>query len=150
MRLSRQRRRALFLVFLILEVSAVAVPVFGEYHVIRKTVIGGEGGWDYLTVDPEGRRVYISHGTHVVVFDLRQNTVIGEIPDTKGVHGIAIATDLGRGYTSNGQANTVTIFDLSTLKTTSTINVPGQNPDSILYDKATKRVFTFNGRSPNA
>jgi len=113
-------------------------------------MIGGEGGWDYLTVDPEARRVYISHGTHTVVFDLNQNKIIGDISDTKGVHGIAIATDLGRGFTSNGQANTVTVFDLGTLKTISTINVPGQNPDDILYDPATKRVFTFNGRSHDA
>jgi DNA-binding beta-propeller fold protein YncE len=148
-------RLATGVVFLLFGSLAVAAPPGDSYHLIKKITLGGAGAsegrnWDYLTVDAAARRIYISHGTHVFVVDEDQGKVIGEIPDTKGVHGIAIATDLGRGFTSNGQANTVTVFDLSTLKTMATINVPAQNPDSILYDRATKRLFTFNGRSANA
>jgi YVTN family beta-propeller protein len=127
-----------------------AAPQGSGYHLLRKIQIGGDGGWDYLTVDPEARRVYLSHATHVVVVDEDKGEVVGDIPDTKGVHGIALAKDLGKGYTSNGQANTVTVFDLSTLKTLATIPVSGQNPDSILYDPSTKHIWTFNGRTNNA
>ena len=84
------------------------------YHVVKIVPIGGAGKWDYCVVDPVARRLYISHGTHVVVLDADSNTVVGDIPDTLGVHGIALAPDLGRGFTSNGRANTVTIFDLKT------------------------------------
>ena len=119
------------------------------YHVIKTVPVGGEGFWDYLAVDSEGRRLYISHGTHVQVMDTDSYTLVGDIPDTQGVHGIAVAPELGRGFTSNGRANTVTIFDLKTLKTIGTVNA-GTNPDCIVYDGVTKRVFTMNGRSNNA
>ena len=127
-----------------------AAPASANYHLIRKLAVGGEGGWDYLTVDPDARRVYISRGTHVMVLDEDKGEVVGDIPNTDGVHGIAVAKDLGKGFTSNGRANTVTVFELSSLKTTGTITVPGKNPDSILYDPSTKRVWTFNGASANA
>jgi DNA-binding beta-propeller fold protein YncE len=120
------------------------------YHVVRKLPLGGEGRWDYLTLDPEARRIYISRSTHVMVVDEDSGKVVGDIAGTKGVHGIALAPDLGKGYTSNGEAASVTIFDMKTLKPLSVVKVTGQNPDSILYDPATKRVFTFNGRSANA
>ena len=120
------------------------------YHVVRKLPLGGEGRWDYLTVDPDARRIYISRSTHVMVVDEDSGKIVGDIPDTKGVHGIALAPELGKGYTSNGETGSVTIFDLKTLKTLSTVKISGQNPDSILYDPATKRVFTFNGKSANA
>ena len=86
------------------------------YHVTKKVVLGGDTGWDYLTVDAKARRVYISHGTHVVVVDADSGAVVGDIPNTNGVHGIAIASELDKGFTSNGRDNTVTIFDLKTLK----------------------------------
>jgi hypothetical protein len=127
-----------------------AAPPGSGYHLIKKMPVGGDGGWDYLTVDSEARRIYLSRGAHVMVVDEDSGAVVGDIPDTKGVHGIALAKDLGKGYTSNGQANTVTVFDIATLKTLSTINVTGQNPDSIIYDAANKRVWTFNGRTANA
>jgi DNA-binding beta-propeller fold protein YncE len=127
-----------------------AGPPGSGYHLIKKMPVGGEGGWDYLTVDSDARRIYIARGTHVMVVDEDKGTVVGDIPDTKGVHGIALAKDLGKGYTSNGQANTVTVFDIATLKTLSTIAVTGGNPDSILYDAANKRVWTFNGKTANA
>ncbi|MFZ0959524.1 MAG: YncE family protein [Terriglobia bacterium] len=119
------------------------------YHVIKTVPVGGEGFWDYLAVDSSGRRLYISHGTHVQVMDTDSYTLVGDIPDTQGVHGIAAAPELGRGFTSNGRANTVTIFDLKTLKTLGTAST-STGPDGIVYDAITKRVFTMNGRSNNA
>jgi YVTN family beta-propeller protein len=121
-----------------------------KYEVKQKYVLGGEGGWDYLTFDPAGKRLFISRGTHVMVVDTAKGSVIGDIPDTTGVHGIALAQDLGKGFTSNGRDNSVTVFDLKTLKEVSKIKIEGQNPDAILYDPASQRVFTFNGRSNNA
>ncbi len=123
-----------------------------QYQLKQKYVLGGEGGWDYLTYDPAGKRLFISRGTHVMVVDPAKGTVIGDIADTAGVHGIALAQDLGKGFTSNGRDNTVTVFDLKTLKETSKIKLAddAKNPDAILYDSASKRVFTFNGRSNNA
>ncbi len=116
------------------------------YHVIRTYKLGGEGGWDYLTLDSSSRRLYISRATHVIVIDADSGKPVGDIPDTPGVHGIALAPELGRGFISNGREGTVTIFDLQTLKLISKVKV-GENPDVILYDPATKRVFTFNGKS---
>jgi len=129
--------------------GAYAAPDSG-YKVIRRLPVGGEGGWDYLRVDPDAHRIYLSRGTHMMVVDEVSGKVIGDIADTKGVHGIALAIDLGRGFTSNGQANTVTIVDLKTLKPISEVKVTGENPDSIIYDPETKRIFTFNGKTANA
>jgi DNA-binding beta-propeller fold protein YncE len=123
------------------------VPGPSGYHVAKSIPIGGDGGWDYCIVDSDARRVYVSHATHVVVLDADNDKIVGDIPDTQGVHGIALAPDLGRGFVSNGRANTVTIFDLKTLKTVSSVGTGGQNPDAIFYDAASKRVFAFNGRS---
>jgi DNA-binding beta-propeller fold protein YncE len=117
------------------------------YHVIKKYKLGGEGGWDYLTLDPDSRRLFISRGTHVIVIDADSGKPIGDIPDTPGVHGIALAPEFNRGFTSNGREGTVSIFDLKTLALISKVKDVGDNPDAILYDPATKRVFTFNGRS---
>src|SRR6516164_1244535 len=91
------------------------------YHVLTEIHIGGEGGWDYLTADSAARRLYVSHGTHVVVVDLDAGKVVGDIPNTPGVHGIAIAADLNRGFISNGRGNNITVFDLKTLKATGTV-----------------------------
>jgi len=130
---------------------ANAVPsVSSGYHVLKTIPIGGAGKWDYAIVDSAARRVYVSHSTHVVVLDADSGAMVGDIPDTSGVHGIALAADLGRGFTSNGKANTVTIFDLKTLKAISTVKSGGLNPDAIYFDAASKRVFAFNGRSANA
>jgi DNA-binding beta-propeller fold protein YncE len=121
-----------------------------QYQVKQKYVLGGEGGWDYLTFDAAGKRLFISRGTHVMVVDPYKGSVVGDIPNTPGVHGIALAQDLGKGFTSNGRENTVTVFDLKTLKETARIKLEAENPDAILYDPSSKRVFTFNGRSKNA
>ena len=116
-------------------------------HVIKTFKLGGEGGWDYLEIDSASRHLFLSHGTHVQVIDADSGKAVGDIPDTPGVHGIALAPELGRGFTSNGREGTVSIFDLKTLKLISKVKDVGENPDAILYDPATKRVFTFNGRS---
>jgi YVTN family beta-propeller protein len=116
------------------------------YHVVKTLPIAGNEGWDYIVVDSDARRVYVSHSSHVVVLDADTYAEVGSIPDTQGVHGIAIAAELGRGFISNGRANTVTIFDKKTLKTLSTVSA-GKNPDAIVYDAGTKRVFTMNGSS---
>lgn len=122
-----------------------------KYELKQKFELGGEGGWDYLTYDAEGKRLFISRATRVQVVDPAKGTMITEIANTPGVHGIALAQDQGKGFTSNGRENTVTVFDLKTLKETARIKLDGaENPDAILYDSASKRVFTFNGRSKNS
>jgi DNA-binding beta-propeller fold protein YncE len=125
---------------------ALAKPGASGYQVTQHIAVSGEGGWDYLIIDAAARRLYMSHATHVVVMDVDSHSFVGDIPETEGVHGIALAPDLGRGFTSNGRANTVTIFDLKTLKTLGTAKT-GTNPDAIIYEPVTKTVFTFNGRS---
>jgi DNA-binding beta-propeller fold protein YncE len=148
------KKQNYFLLFGIAAAAAAAITASpypaqkdaAKYHVAKTISIPGEDGWDYVTVDSAARRVYVSHGTHVVILDADKDSIVGDIPDTQGVHGIAIASDLGRGFTSNGRANTATIFDLKTAKTIGTVNT-GTNPDAIVYDPATKRVFTMNGRS---
>jgi WD40 repeat protein len=129
--------------------AAAPAPGASGYHVVKTVAIPGEDGWDYVAVDSDARRVYVSHGTHVVVMNADTYAIEGDIPDTPGVHGAAIAPDLGRGFISNGRGNTATIFDLKTLKTISTVKTDA-NPDAITYDAVTKRVFTFNGRGKNA
>ena len=116
-------------------------------HVVKNSKLGGDGGWDYVTIDPVSRHLFISRGSHVMVVDADSAKSVGDIPDTPGVHGIALAPEFGRGFTSNGREGTVSIFDLATLKPIGKVQNVGENPDAILYDPATKRVFTFNGRS---
>src|SRR2546428_10821813 len=120
------------------------------YHVVRRYQLGGEGGWDYLVLDPASRRLFISRGTRVVVIDADSGLVRGEIPNTPGVHGVALAPDLGRGATSNGRDQSVTIFNLRSLETMARVRTTGGNPDAIVYEPATHRVFTFNGAGQNA
>jgi DNA-binding beta-propeller fold protein YncE len=135
---------------LVLTLSAGPKPAGPSGYQLVKTVpIPGDGFWDYVGMDSNARRIYISHGTRVQVLDADSFAVVGEIPDTQGVHGIAIAPDLGRGFTSNGRAGTVTIFDPKTLQTTGTVKA-GDNPDAIAYEPVSKRVFTFNGKSKDA
>jgi DNA-binding beta-propeller fold protein YncE len=121
----------------------------GPYRFVTAIPIGGEGGWDYLTVDAQAHRLYVSHATKIVVVDTESNKVVGEIADTPGVHGIALAPELGRGFTSNGRENKVSIVDLKTLKTIQKV-ATGENPDAILYEPARKEVYAFNGRGKSA
>jgi len=116
------------------------------YSLVKKIPIPGQGSWDYLTVDEGARRLYVSHGTQVEVLDIDSGAIVGKIPNTLGVHGIAIAADIGRGFVSNGQSATVTIFDLKTLKPISDVPT-GKKPDAIIFDPATSQVFAFNGGS---
>ncbi len=131
------------LVFLGASISPGDLNAQSGYQLIKKTVIGGEGGWDYLVVDSENRRLYASHGTQVEVLNADTHEKIGVIPNLQGVHGIAVVPKAGRGITTNGRSSTVTIFDLKTLKPI--VELPtGKNPDALLYDNYSDRVFVFN------
>jgi DNA-binding beta-propeller fold protein YncE len=143
--------KPLAIVLLVISVFGLQLLAAGQdLRVIKSYKLGGDGGWDYLTVDPGSHHLFISRSTHVMVIDADSGKPIGDIPDTPGVHGIALANDLGRGFTSNGREGTVSIFDLKTLKPISKVQGVGDNPDAILFDPATRRVFTFNGRSHNS
>jgi YVTN family beta-propeller protein len=131
----------------LLVLTAWALAANGPgYHVTTTYKVGGDAGWDYMTVDGDARRLFISRATHVMVMDADSGKIVGDIPDTPGVHGIALATEIGKGFTSNGREGTVSIFDRKTLAVSHKVKV-GDNPDAILYDPATYRIFTFNGRS---
>jgi DNA-binding beta-propeller fold protein YncE len=121
----------------------------GPYKAAKEIAIGGEGGWDYLSIDAPAHRLYVSHATKVVVIDTQANKVVGEVPDTPGVHGFAIAADLGRGFSSNGREAKVSIVDLKTLKLIQKVDT-GENPDGILYEPSKKEVWAFNGRGKSA
>src|SRR6476659_7927309 len=135
----------------LLMASLLAAAAFSAegYKVINKIKIGGTGGWDYLTLDSGARRLYVSHSTMVHVVDPDSGKVVGQIGQLHGVHGIALAPDLNKGFITNGQSNSVTIFDLKTL---AKVGEPqtGQNPDSVCFEPKTKRIFTFNGRSSDS
>ncbi len=117
------------------------------YKVIKKVNVPGDGRWDFITFDSESRKVYLSHGTVMQVVDIDKETVIGEVKNTPGIHGIAIAREVGKGFTSNGKDSTVTVFDLTTLATLKTIKIAGSNPDHIIYDSFSKNIFVFNNKS---
>jgi outer membrane protein assembly factor BamB len=123
----------------------VAVLLAGatEYKIVARYPVPGTGGWDYVSIDSPARRVYISHATQVDVIDADSGKLVGTIPDTPGVHGIAIASEFKHGFTSNGRENKVSMFDPATLELIKKIDV-GKGPDGIYYDPATKRVFTNN------
>jgi len=122
----------------------------GPYQVTDHWKPGGDGGWDYLTADPDAGRLYFGRSTRVQVLDAKTGTLIGEVQDTPGIHGVALVPELGRGYTSNGRDSSVTVFDLKTLATVTRIKLDQRNPDAILYEPTSKRVFTFNGGSGSA
>jgi DNA-binding beta-propeller fold protein YncE len=119
------------------------------YHIAHEVSLPGDEGWDTLAFEQGGHRLFVSHGTRVLVVDTDTLKVVGEIADTPGVHGIALAPDLGRGYISAGRANTIVVFDLKTLARLKEIKTTGENPDVILYDAPSHRVFSFNGRGRN-
>jgi YVTN family beta-propeller protein len=143
-------RHSVFALLLSLMLTSAALPASAPgYHIVKTWKLGGEGGWDYLTIDSDARRLYISRAVKVIVIDADSGKPLGEISDTPGVHGIALAPEMGKGFVSNGRENTVSVFDLKTLNTIQKIKV-GDGPDAILYDPATKRVFTFNAHSQDA
>lgn len=128
---------------------ALVAATPADYKVVNTWKLGGDGGWDYLTADSEGHRLFISRATRVMVIDTKSGKQIGEIPDTAGVHGIALDPDDGRGFTSNGREDMVSVFNLKSLAVEKKIKV-GSGPDAILYDSFSKRVFTFNGKGHDA
>ena len=134
--------------------ACILIPIVGAfaaagYHLLRTIPVGGTGGWDYLTVDETRQRLFVSHETQVEVIDLASNSVTGKIPDTPGVHGIALGPEEGRGFVSNGRTSTVTVFDLKTLAPISQAPA-GKKPDAIVYDPSTHRVFVMNGGSDSS
>jgi YVTN family beta-propeller protein len=135
-----------FLSFIFVSSAFAAAP---GYHVIKKVQLGGEGFWDYLSVDEAARRLYVSHGTNVAVVDLETDKKVSDIPNLQGVHGIAIAPEFNRGFISCGRSNTAVMFDLKSLAVLGQVPT-GTGPDAIIYDPASKRVFVFNGRGNNA
>jgi YVTN family beta-propeller protein len=139
------------LALLIVAAVFASVPVLAQkqYKVVNRVTLGGEGGWDYLYYDKDAHRLFITRGSHVMVVDTNSLKVTGDIPDLSGIHGVALAPEFGRGFISNGGDNTVTVFDLKTLKKLDSVKV-GERPDAILYDPFTKHVFTFNARSQDA
>ncbi len=134
---------------LLLSLGALAMAAAPTYKVAGKIKIGGAGRWDYVYVDSANHRLYVSHGTQTEVVDTAMDKVVGTIPDTNGVHGIAIADDLGKGFTSDGMDNDVTMFDIKTLKVLGKVKT-GTNPDAIIYEPVSHRVLTFNGRSSDS
>ena len=135
--------RKIMTLFACLPAISVLQAADPSYHVVQEIEIGGEGGWDYLILDPASHRLYVSHATKIVVADVESGRVVGEISETPGVHGMALAPELGRGFTSNGRANSSTIVDLKTLKPVATVQT-GANPDSIRYLPDRDEVWTFN------
>jgi DNA-binding beta-propeller fold protein YncE len=141
------RARCAALVALGLLCLASASPA--AYHQLRKAALGGDGGWDLLTVDSQAHRLYIPRSSHILVVDTDSCKVIGDIPNTPGVHGVAVVPDLGRGFSSNGGDTTATIFDLKELKPVGKVRT-GIRPDAIVYDPASRRVFAMNAGSDDA
>jgi YVTN family beta-propeller protein len=143
-----KRTYAILAVLLGLAAAATLAAPPSGYHIIKKVSVPGTGGWDYVSVDEAGRRVYIAHATQVEVLDADTSELVGTIPNTPGVHGVAIAAEFGRGFISAGKSDSVIIFDLKTLKPMGEVKV-GKKPDAIIYDPATKHVYAMNGDSDN-
>ena len=127
--------------------SATSGPLFaataGNYHRLARVTLGGDGFWDYLAIDPQARRLYISRWSHVMVVNADNYHLVGDISGIQGVHGIAIAPEFGRGFITEDEANRISIFDLRTLKKIATAKT-GNSPDGIIYDSSSKRVFVFS------
>jgi YVTN family beta-propeller protein len=141
------KKKILSINLIVLIICSLSLNAQSNYKIVNKISLPGEGFWDYISVDETNGEIYASHSAIVQVVDIKTGKQVGEIPDTKGVHGIAFAPELNKGFTSNGRDSSVTVFNLATLEVEKKIKVTGQNPDAILYDSFSKRVFTGNGRS---
>lgn len=141
--------RLICLLLVLLCASSLAAEGESRYHLDRRIPVAGDGWWDYAAISTKTDELFVSHGTHVSVIDLRSDAVVGDLPDTPGVHGIAIAPELNRIFVSCGETNVVKVFDLRTRTLIATVPTGG-NPDAILFDDASGRVFAFNGRSHDA
>jgi YVTN family beta-propeller protein len=146
----KRQNLKLFVSFIFFAANIVAQTNSSAHKIVKKIHIAGDGGWDYLTVDEISHRLFVSHGSVVNVIDLKTDETIATIPDTKGVHGITIANDLNKGFISNGRDTSITVFDLSKLIILEKVKIKGINPDAILYDEFSHKVFVFNGRSNDA
>jgi DNA-binding beta-propeller fold protein YncE len=138
----------MFAAVLVVSIAGAAQTASG-YHVAKTFEIGGDGGWDYVNIDATSNRLYIARATRVMVVDVESGKLVGELPGTNGIHGVALVNKLGRGVTSNGKDNSATIFDLKTLTPIATVKT-GEKPDAILFDKSSGYVLTFNGGSNSA
>lgn len=132
-----------------LALGLAATTARADYHIVSRIQVGGDGGWDYLEADPIGRRLYVTHKDHVVVIDLDRLNVIGDIPDSPGMGGVALARDLNRGFTANGAEDTIGVFELDTLKPIAKWKATGKRPNQIAYEPVTQRVFSFNSTGRN-
>ena len=141
--------RWLFVVLGLTLIGVLNLRASETYRFLKEIQVGGDGGWDYLSLDAAARRLYVTHATKIVVIDLDKDMVVGEIADTPGVHGFALAPELGRGFSSNGKENKASIVDLKTLQTLAKVET-GDNPDAILYEPVRQEVYAFNGRSKSA
>ena len=147
------KRSSVFITCLLIFLSGI--NLFGqntksEYAILNKIHLPGEGGWDYLSVDEAGSRLFVSHGSVVQVVDLKTGQLAGTVNETPGVHGIALAPDLNKAFISVGRNASVKVIDMKTLAVLADVKVTGENPDAIMYDQFSKRVFVFNGRTSNA
>jgi YVTN family beta-propeller protein len=120
------------------------------YQFLKKISLPGDGKWDYLKMDGERERLFVSHGDRIHIIDLKTDKPVGEITGLNGVHGIGLAKDLNKGYITNGTDNTITVFDYNTFKVLKTLQIEGKKADAVLYDKFSKQVFIFNNGSGNA
>jgi YVTN family beta-propeller protein len=143
-----RRNFAVLAAILGLVLAATSAAAQSGYHLIKKVQVPGAGGWDYVTVDESARRVYVAHATQVEVLNADTFELVGTIPNTPGVHGVAIASEFSRGFITAGKSDSVILFDLKTLKTLGEVKV-GKKPDAIIYDTATKHVYAMNGDSDN-
>jgi len=142
-------KRILALMLAAAAIAAVPAAAQKSFKLVDRAKLGGEGGWDYLTFDPDANRVFITRGTHVMVVDAKTLKPSGDIPDLQGIHGVALAPELGKGYITSGGDNMLVIFDLKTLKVLDKVKV-GERPDAILYDPSAKRVYTFNATTQDS
>ena len=146
-------RNYFFILYILISTLTFSIKLEANapgYQIVKKVHLEGDAGWDYLYSDDLSQKLYVSHGTLVQVIDMKTDTLIGTITGLNGVHGIAIASDLNKGFISNGRDSSVTIFNTKTLEVITRIKVTGQNPDAILFDPFSTKVFTFNGRSSNS
>ena len=141
-----------FITIILILMSAFPSRIYAQstdFQILKKVKVKGDGKWDFVTFDEQTRRLYISHGTSMQVMDVEKETIIGEVQNTPGIHGIAVVNTLNKGFTSNGKDSTVTVFDLKTFATLKTIKIPGSSPDHIIYDTFSKNIFVFNNKSNN-
>ena len=139
-----------FMIGLIAMISSLSLNAQSNLKLVNKIHVEGDGGWDYISVDELNGRIFVSHAMVAQAIDIKTGKLAGTIPDTKGIHGIAIAAGLNKGFTSNGRDSSVTVFNLKTLAVITKIKINAKNPDAICYDPFSQKIFTFNGGSSNA